>query len=321
MFPDPVIELFQDTLDRPIAFHPVFVDLTGSVTAGLLLSQAVYWTKRVPAGEWFYKTIKQWEEETRLSRHEQESARKILRQFSFWHEERRGVPAQMYFRVDIPALYNELLSLKAKERDRSRLPESGKLDCRKAANKDAVNRQIGMPETGKPYKGISETTTEITSKTTTTSLPLRQPPFSETVSRRFVENILSGTILRRADPGRIVRAAKQYQRDQEEIAAIVHMLDGQYHLSTRRIKDPTALLVSALRDAVALPEKASTAKQDTVEAEYREASKKLDALSEAEREEIFTRARAGLHPALRNSFQAIKASAVGILLAQARAPG
>lgn len=319
---DPVIELFQDTLGRPIAFHPVFVELTGSVTAALLLSQAVYWTKRIPSGDWFYKTMRQWEEETKLSRHEQESARKLLRRFSFWQEERRGVPAQMYFRVDIRALYNELLSVKKAKRALSSLPESGKLECRNTSNKNAGKRQTGMPESGNHNKGITETTPEITSKTTTTATPLTShhetPGYP--VSRRFIENCLSGTILRGADPGRIVQAAKQYRRSQEEVEALIHALDGQYRGSTCRIQDPTALLVSCLRDAIIPPENASLAKQDAVEAGYREYAEKLEALPEQEREEILVRARARLHPVLHNSVQAVKATAVGILISQARAP-
>ncbi len=150
--PEALVDVFQDTVDRPIAFHPVFAKLTGSVAVGLLLSQAVYWTKRATSGGWFFKTIKQWEEETTLSRHEQETARKALRRFSFWHEERRGVPARMYYRVDMAVLYNVLLSIagsrksglksnnKEKRGLRSRLPESGKLVCGIPANKNAGKR-------------------------------------------------------------------------------------------------------------------------------------------------------------------------------------
>ena len=36
--PHPLLQL----LDRPIAFHRCFVTLTGSVTAALMLSQALY---------------------------------------------------------------------------------------------------------------------------------------------------------------------------------------------------------------------------------------------------------------------------------------
>ncbi|HUL00945.1 MAG TPA: hypothetical protein VLX29_08830 [Nitrospirota bacterium] len=252
---DPVTERFQETLDRPIAFHPVFVDVTGSITAGLLLSQAVYWTKRVSQGDWFYKTMKQWKEETRLSRHEQENARKILRQFSFWHEERRGVPAKMYFRVDIPALYNELLHVKAKERALVRFPESRKLDFRKAVSKEDEIGQAGTPKTGNLYKGTSETTPETTSKTTTNTLhpPANASP-ANPVSRRLIENLLSGTMIHDADAKRITQAARQYNRSKGEIEVAIDVLNDQYRQSTKPIKDPTALLVSILRDGVSVHE-------------------------------------------------------------------
>jgi hypothetical protein len=34
-----------DLLDRPIAFHRIFVELTGSVLAAVMLSQAFYWSR------------------------------------------------------------------------------------------------------------------------------------------------------------------------------------------------------------------------------------------------------------------------------------
>jgi hypothetical protein len=181
--PEAILDVLQDALDRPIAFHRVFVKLTGSVTAALMLSQAVYWTKRANSGGvgWFYKTITQWEEETGLSRHEQETARKALRRFSFWQEERRGVPAQMYYRVDIklfptncstwpgplspekhpaPKIKKNKAALGPDCRFRQTgLREYGKQGCWKTAT-------TGMSETGKHYS-ITETTTE----TTTTPLP------------------------------------------------------------------------------------------------------------------------------------------------------
>jgi hypothetical protein len=93
--PHRVLEL----LDRPIAFHRVLATITGSVAAGLMLSQALYWTRikrrdQPESDGWFYKTQAEWEEETALGRSEQETARKRLRQTSFWQETRRGLPAQ-----------------------------------------------------------------------------------------------------------------------------------------------------------------------------------------------------------------------------------
>jgi len=89
--------------DRPIAFHRIFVDIAGSIAAALMLSQAVYWSTRTknPAG-WFYKTADDWQEETGLTRREQEGARKRLSRFVWWQEDLRkanGTPT-LHFRVD-----------------------------------------------------------------------------------------------------------------------------------------------------------------------------------------------------------------------------
>lgn len=92
-------------LVRPVAFHPILAKLCDSAGAGLMLSQAIYWSERThDAGGWFYKTQEEWQEEICLSRWEQETARKTLRRLGFWFEEKRGVPCKLYFRVDLEKL-------------------------------------------------------------------------------------------------------------------------------------------------------------------------------------------------------------------------
>lgn len=140
-----------DLLDRPIAYHRCFVSLTGSVTAAVMLSQAVYWSKRTGAGNhgWFWKTSSDWEEETGLTRREQDTARGILRGLGFWEEEKRGIPARLWFRLDLEQLEQLLTS------EKTSLAESAKLDRRKTPNWTGGKRQT-----------ISENTSE-----TTTTLP------------------------------------------------------------------------------------------------------------------------------------------------------
>ncbi|MHB8654995.1 MAG: hypothetical protein ACYDA9_14085 [Terriglobia bacterium] len=89
--------LVLDLLDRPIAFHRCFAKLAGSVHAGLMLSQAIYWSGRTSDGSgWFYKTRRDWMQETFLTRAEQETARRQLKRAGdFWHEKREGVPARL----------------------------------------------------------------------------------------------------------------------------------------------------------------------------------------------------------------------------------
>ena len=90
--------------DRPIAFHRCFVTLTGSVNAALMLSQAVYWQRRNEEGKWWFQTREKWTDETGLTRDEQETARKRLSKFPFWKEGLQGIPAKLYFFVDIELL-------------------------------------------------------------------------------------------------------------------------------------------------------------------------------------------------------------------------
>ena len=96
-------------LDRPIAFHRCFVTLTGSVTAALMLSQAVYWQKRTtnPDG-WWYKSHEEWTEETGLKRRELEAARIKLRALEVLEEKRTGSPAKLWYRIDLNALEHAL---------------------------------------------------------------------------------------------------------------------------------------------------------------------------------------------------------------------
>lgn len=118
-----------DLLDRPIAYHRVFVTLTGSVKAAILLSQAVYWQKRAKQKDgWWYKTAEEWEDETGLTRHEQDTARKQCEKYL--KSDLRGVPARLFWKVDDDALSADLIAVS----EQTSLTESGKLDERKTAN-------------------------------------------------------------------------------------------------------------------------------------------------------------------------------------------
>ena len=98
----PITEtLLLDVFDLPVSFHRCLVPVTGSVTAALMLSQAI-WSSQASEPEadgWFVKSREEWEEETGLSRWEQQTARRVLRDGGFLEERRVGMPAKLYFRV------------------------------------------------------------------------------------------------------------------------------------------------------------------------------------------------------------------------------
>ncbi|WP_421174134.1 hypothetical protein [Aeromonas enteropelogenes] len=157
-----------DFLDRPIAFHRPFVTLSGSVTAALFLSQAMYWSKRCKEGadgqNWFYKTQAEWEEETGLSRREQEGARKALRSIGVLVEKREGIPAKLYFRIDYGALevaLNE--AFESKQSDCAKLPDSSGVPEHPSMHETAILDCAKQPDSsGANRLSITEITTEIT---------------------------------------------------------------------------------------------------------------------------------------------------------------
>lgn len=134
-----------DLLDRPIAYHRIFVTLTGSVKAAVLLSQAVYWQKRTTRKDgWFYKTYSEWEDETGLSRREMDTARRDCEKYLL--TDLRGVPATLHWKVDEGRLSADLLQF-------------------------VQNRQTGLNDTAKQVsaKRTNINRTETTTETTTVS--------------------------------------------------------------------------------------------------------------------------------------------------------
>ena len=95
-----------------LAFHPRLVQLTGSLSSALMLSQSLYWTRikaeRGDKDAWFWKTRESWRAEIGLSRHEQDSARKRLLLAGVVEERRAGMPARLWFRVDLDRLAHAL---------------------------------------------------------------------------------------------------------------------------------------------------------------------------------------------------------------------
>ena len=145
-----IINLF----DRPIAFNRTFVKLGVGITGALMLSQAIYWSKRTNSADgWFYKSISEWQDETGLSRTEQKTARNRLVTAGYLNEVRKGVPAKLYFRVITSKLENDLLQLAGLQQ--SSMQDSCKQECR-----------VNDSQCAETLQSITENTTEITSETT-----------------------------------------------------------------------------------------------------------------------------------------------------------
>lgn len=148
-------ELIKALLDRPIAYNRAYARIADSATAGLLLSQAAYWA-RTMNDAWFYKTAAQWLEETGLSRHEFQEARRLLVTLGFLEYELRSMPAKGHYRVNWEAICASLQTL-------------CKQDCTPSANKIADPLQTGLQKAGKQPDIRTETTTKTTRERAPTS--------------------------------------------------------------------------------------------------------------------------------------------------------
>lgn len=149
---DDLIELIRLMNEKPIAFNKHYVFLGCGINGAVMLSQLVYWAdKSKDPNGWIYKTGKEWTEETGLTRREQDTARKNLRELGFIEEHKHGVPCKVHFRVNQSALYQALIELAQKRQGYAQISQT---ECTNQPN------LIG---------GIRQTNTENTQENTTES--------------------------------------------------------------------------------------------------------------------------------------------------------
>lgn len=88
---------------QPIAVYPIYIDITGSMTAGVLLSQVMYWDSKMKGNE-FYKNDAEFMQETRLTQSEFKTAKKIIGDLPFITIQRKGVPCRTWYSVNHSSL-------------------------------------------------------------------------------------------------------------------------------------------------------------------------------------------------------------------------
>ncbi len=173
--------------DRPVAYHPLLAKALGSVEAAVWVSQLLYWTgKEADPEGWIYKTQAEWEDETGLSRRNQETARRNL------GEEGKGVleealkqmPARLHYRLNLDKLADILSEIL----DRSPV-------CANRTNSAPLFARTVQTSMAEPAKQsiYTETTTSSSSNgqnpknSVMTNLP--QPPTLGEINKLWLENI------------------------------------------------------------------------------------------------------------------------------------
>lgn len=139
---------------RPIAYYPIYKQITGSMSGAVLLSQIMYWFSKKDK---FYKTNKDFRDELGLSEAEMKAAKKRVREMPFITVKRQGVPAKTYYTIDWEK-YEKFITSSTDEFNNPGGNKGGKANKNKGSS-------VGL---NSPNKGgeINPTITDTTTNTT-----------------------------------------------------------------------------------------------------------------------------------------------------------
>ena len=128
-------------LGQPVVYWRRLHDLTGSVTAALYLSRALFWQRLAlqqpqPHGAWFHRPIFQSQQVLRLGRRQQEHARANLRALGLIKERVvSGLPPRLLTRLELEALAQRLAAPAA---DRAAATNPVQRSCQAECSNPAV---------------------------------------------------------------------------------------------------------------------------------------------------------------------------------------
>ena len=91
------IDIIKALHNRKISYHPMYKDLTGSLQGAIVLSQIMYWFKQKDK---FYKTDAEMMRETRISKHEMNTAKTTIKKLDFIKITKEGIPAKTFYEID-----------------------------------------------------------------------------------------------------------------------------------------------------------------------------------------------------------------------------
>lgn len=101
--------LLQAFSEKPVAYMRIYAKITGSVTAGVLLSQIVYWHYAMKEQE-FWKTDEDFCSELSMGLYEFKAAKKKIENLCLIKTVRKGIPAKTYYTVNTETLLTLITS-------------------------------------------------------------------------------------------------------------------------------------------------------------------------------------------------------------------
>lgn len=123
-------EMLKNT-GRVIAYRPNLARLFGGVIAEVFFEQIFYWQDKTDSDLGVYKTQEELEVETGLSRKEQETARKLLREKGVLIETYKRLEHRLYYKIDCDKLDELLAALANVQNEHPPMSESDIRECDK----------------------------------------------------------------------------------------------------------------------------------------------------------------------------------------------
>jgi hypothetical protein len=153
---------------------------------------------------WIYKTQREMEEETGLSRHHQEKARNILVAQGVLMEDRRGLPRRLWYWVDLEALLNVMetpystLNQWARKRDNDATKTTNEMDSVSRDNitdqTDEIDSTARASRNGSTHPASEDDSSAPASEEDTTDRPITEST-SETTTESSSDNHSSESYL------------------------------------------------------------------------------------------------------------------------------
>lgn len=207
-------EQLRAIFSRPVAYHKLLAIAGGSVSAGVFLSQLIYWTDKTqdPDG-WIYKTLDDWWAETALGRYELKTIRTALVFRKLIQEKLCGVPAKLHYKIEWDMMTTALA--KAVVTHREGLSKRGA----------PTNKYVALPQTGEAtnkHEAQPQATyrAESTTESTTTKSISAMPPASNGNGFHPVVIVSLDGLLEEFGPFNAIQRrsiAEEYERDTDYV--------------------------------------------------------------------------------------------------------
>ena len=136
-------------IGQAVAYYPNLTKKLGNVNASILLSQFIYWHDKTEHPLGVYKTQDEIKAETGLSRKEQETGRKVLRELGLITETYKRTEHKLYFLFH-PEVFDEWFNNEAMPESDIRYLHKSTNEITHESNAPAQNSEIDLSLTEKP---------------------------------------------------------------------------------------------------------------------------------------------------------------------------